>query len=78
LYNLWQVVERQLKMQGFLLYSYLDDLPAASAALEAWLLSGKLKAMENITQGLSEAGAAYSAMMAGTTKGKNLVAVGER
>ena len=78
LYNLWQVVERQLKIQGFLLYSYLDDLPAASAALEAWLLSGKLKAMENITQGLSEAGAAYSAMMAGTTKGKNLVAVGER
>lgn len=77
LYNLWQVVERQLNMQGFLLYSYLDALPAASAALESWLSAGKLKALENITEGLSAAGSAYSAMMAGTTIGKNLVSVAE-
>ena len=77
LYNLWQVVERQLNLQGFLLYSYLGDLPAASAALESWLSAGKLKALENITEGLSAAGGAYSTMMAGTTMGKNLVSVAE-
>ncbi|MDG1066689.1 MAG: NADP-dependent oxidoreductase [Luminiphilus sp.] len=77
LYNLWQVVERQLTLQGFLLYSYLDALPAASAALESWLAAGRLKALENITEGLSGAGGAYSAMMAGTTMGKNLVSVDE-
>ena len=75
LYNLWQVVERQLSLQGFLLYSYLDEVPAASAALEAWLSAGRLTVLENVTEGLSAAGSAYSAMMAGATIGKNIVCV---
>ena len=77
LYNLWQVIERQLTIKGFLLYSYLEDIPAASAQLEDWAREGRIQAIENITEGLPGAGAAYSNMMGGHTMGKNLVRVGE-
>ena len=77
LYNLWQVIERQLTIKGFLLYSYLEDIPAASAQLEDWAREGHIQAIENITEGLPGAGAAYSNMMGGHTMGKNLVRVGE-
>lgn len=76
LYNLWQVIERQLTMQGFLLYSYLDDVPAATMQLEQWVKEGRIQVLENIAEDLSVAGVAYSAMMTGTTMGKNLVRVG--
>ncbi len=38
--NLWQVVVRQLTLQGFLLHSYHDKVPEALAQLETWYRAG--------------------------------------
>ncbi|MBM12986.1 MAG: NADP-dependent oxidoreductase [Halieaceae bacterium] len=75
IYNMWKLVERELTMKGFLLYTYMDKVPAASQQLHEWVRSGEIKILENITQGLPNAGWAYSEMMRGATIGKNVVAM---
>ena len=75
IFNMWKLVEKELTMKGFLLYTYMDKVPAASAQLHEWVRSGEIQILENITEGLSNAGWAYSEMMRGATIGKNLVAM---
>jgi NADPH-dependent curcumin reductase CurA len=73
--NLWEVVARQLTMQGFLLHYYQDKVPAALDQLEKWIAEGKIKVMEHITYGIANTPAAYSELMSGKTIGKALVAL---
>ncbi len=75
IYNMWKLVEKELTMKGFLLYTYMDKVPAASQQLHEWVRAGKITILENITEGLPNAGWAYSEMMRGATIGKNLVAM---
>ena len=75
IFNMWKLVEKELTMKGFLLYTYMDKVPAASQQLHEWVRSGEIKILENITEGLPNAGWAYSEMMRGATIGKNLVAM---
>ena len=75
LFNMWKLVEKELTLRGFLLYTYMDKVPAASTQLHHWVRSGELTVLENITEGLDNAGIAYSEMMRGATVGKNLVAM---
>ena len=71
--NLWQVVARQLRLQGFLLHYYHDKVPEALDQLETWINDGKIKVMEHITRGIANTPAAYSELMSGRTTGKALV-----
>ena len=73
IFNMWKLVEKELTLRGFLLHSHVDQLPAALDQLHAWVESGDIKVLENITEGLPNAGWAYSEMMKGATIGKNLV-----
>ena len=75
IYNMWKLVEKELTMKGFLLYTYMDCVPAAMDQLHSWVADGKITVLENITEGLPNAGVAYSEMMRGSTIGKNLVKV---
>ncbi len=77
LLNMWQLVEKELTLRGFLLYSYMDKVPEASRELHHWVRSGEIYILENITEGLDKAGWAYSEMMRGNTVGKNMVAVAD-
>ena len=71
--NLWQVVARQLTIQGFLLYSFSHAVPAARAHLNRWVSEGKIKVLEHITRGIANTPAAYTELMSGKTVGKALV-----
>jgi NADPH-dependent curcumin reductase CurA len=73
--NLWQVVARQLTIQGFLLFSYNAARPAARAQLKTWIQSGELVVLEHITRGLANTPAAYCELMSGRTRGKALVEI---
>jgi NADPH-dependent curcumin reductase CurA len=53
----------------------MDKVPAAAAQLHEWVRGGQIHILENITEGLPNAGWAYSEMMRGATIGKNLVAM---
>lgn len=71
--NLWEVVARQITMQGFLLFTYQDKVPAALDQLTEWVNEGKIKVMEHITEGIDNAPAAFCELMSGATTGKALV-----
>ena len=73
--NLWQVVARQLTIQGFLLYYFPDAVPVARAALQTWVAEGKIKVLEHITRGIANTPVAYAELMSGKTIGKALVAL---
>ena len=73
--NLWEVVARQLTMQGFLLFTYHNQVPAAQAQLTEWINQGKIKVIEHITKGIANTPAAFCELMSGKTTGKALVEV---
>ncbi|GIS01972.1 MAG: hypothetical protein CM15mP103_05230 [Gammaproteobacteria bacterium] len=50
IYNMWKLVEKELTMKGFLLYTYMDKVPAASQQLHEWVRAGDHR-IENITEG---------------------------
>ena len=73
LYNMWQVVARELEMKGFLLYSYDQHLPAALETNLEGLRSGWLKYRENKRVGLDQAAALFCDLMSGKTIGKSVI-----
>jgi len=73
--NLWEMVSRQLTMQGFLLPTYQDKVPAAMAQLEEWIRAGDITVLENITDGIVNTPKAFCELMSGKTVGKALVKV---
>jgi len=62
-------------MQGFLLPTYQDEVPAAMAELEGWIRAGDIKVLENITEGFVNTPKAFCELMSGGTVGKALVRV---
>ena len=73
--NLWEMVSRQLTMQGFLLPTYQAKVPAAMAQLEEWIRAGEITVIENITEGFANTPRAFCELMSGKTIGKALVKV---
>jgi NADPH-dependent curcumin reductase CurA len=71
--NLWEVVARQITMQGFLLFTFQDKVPAAMDQLTEWVNGGQIKVMEHITEGFDNAPKAFCELMSGATTGKALV-----
>ena len=71
--NLWEVVARQLRMQGFLLPFFPDSIPKGLEELHGWVRSGELQVLENVTHGLHRAPEAFCGLMAGSTVGKTLL-----
>lgn len=72
-YNLWEVVARQLRLQGFLLPFYPDGIKEALVELHTWVRSGELVVLENVTHGIHQAPETFCRLMAGTTVGKTLL-----
>ena len=73
--NLWEMVSRQLTMQGFLLPTYQAKVPAAMAQLEEWIRADKITVTENITEGFANTPKAFCELMSGKTVGKALVKI---
>jgi NADPH-dependent curcumin reductase CurA len=73
IYHLWEVVARQLRIQGFLLPAHADSVPNALRDLHAWARSGDLVILENISRGIHQAPECFCSLLGGTTIGKTLL-----
>lgn len=69
------VVFRQLKVEGFIVSRWRERWPEAFADIIQWILSGKLKAREHITEGFDNLYKAFTGMLAGENFGKAVVKV---
>ncbi|OAA59614.1 alcohol dehydrogenase [Niveomyces insectorum RCEF 264] len=74
--NILQVVTQRVKMQGFIVFDYAKEYPAANKELAQWLAAGKIKSKETIVKGgLRAAEQALVGLYNGVNTGKLLVEV---
>lgn len=74
---LWKLIEKQAKVEGFLVFQFVKKYRQAYLELTEWVRDGKIKYRENIVQGIENAPAAFIGMLNGENTGKQLVQVSE-
>jgi NADPH-dependent curcumin reductase CurA len=66
------------RMEGFLVTDYAHRFDEAAVRLATWVVEGKIKWREDVTEGLENAPAVFMGMLRGENRGKALVKVAER
>ncbi|XP_038214472.1 prostaglandin reductase 1-like [Zerene cesonia] len=69
------IVMKQLKIEGFLAHRWLDRWPEAFEELINWILEGKIKIKEHITEGFDNVFEAFIGMLTGKNTGKAIVKI---
>jgi NADPH-dependent curcumin reductase CurA len=67
------LIEKQARMEGFLVFQFGQKMKSAQTRMAQWLKSGKLKYRETITKGIENAPKAFIGMLRGENIGKQLV-----
>lgn len=68
--NLWQLIVRSARIQGFLISNYLDRFPEGGAAMAKLIAEGKLRFSEHIEEGIDNALPAFLKLFDGQNRGK--------
>lgn len=71
--NMWELITKRARAEGFMFSDYIDDYAAASAELAQWIAAGKLTAPLNLSHGIASTPAAFCDMLTGKNRGKSLV-----
>ena len=74
--NYMMIISMRIRMEGFIVFDYKDQYPAAQQELSKWLAEGKIQRKETIVKGgLGVAEKALLGLYKGTNTGKLLVEV---
>ena len=73
--NLWELIVRSARMEGFLIKDFIDRWPEGAAKMAEWVLSGQLKYREHIDKGLENAPRSFLRLFSGDHQGKLIVDV---
>lgn len=68
-----QILLKQLRVEGFLVWRWLDRFPEGQARMAAWLREGKLTYRETVYEGLGNAPHAFIGLFRGENIGKAIV-----
>ncbi|MCZ7590582.1 MAG: NADP-dependent oxidoreductase [Gaiella sp.] len=74
--NLFLVVTRRLRMQGFLVFDHYDRYPAFLAEVGPLVATGEVRYRETVVDGIERAPEAFIGLLEGVNVGKMLVRVG--
>ena len=69
------ILQRSLKMQGFIVSNYLARIPDFVADMSRWMAEGKIKYREDVVDGLENAPEAFLGLFSGENFGKLVVKV---
>jgi NADPH-dependent curcumin reductase CurA len=75
--NMMRFVYGSVRMQGFLLGDYEDELPKARTDLEKWINEGRLKHREDVRTGFENIPKIYGEIFTGTNEGTLLIVTDE-
>jgi NADPH-dependent curcumin reductase CurA len=75
--NLWQLVAKSVRIQGFVVIDYLDQFPAGVGQLAEWVMAGKLQFKEDIVEGLDNILPAFLKLFDGSNQGKLMIHIPE-
>ncbi len=71
-HNMIMAVGKQLKLQGFIVSTHNDMLPAFHADMATWIGSGKMRFEETVMTGIEKAPDAFLGLFTGANTGKML------
>jgi NADPH-dependent curcumin reductase CurA len=74
--NLFMVVTKRLRIEGFRISDHLDRFPEFQAKAGKWLREGRLRYRETVIHGIENAPDAFLGLLRGESVGKMLVEVG--
>ena len=74
---LTQLIVKQAKVEGFLVFQYTDRYEEGLRQLTQWLREGRLKYQEDFVEGLENAPKAFIRMLQGENIGKQLVKIAD-
>jgi len=74
--NLFQLIAKRIRMEGFIVSDHYGDFPDYVAKARGWLADGRLKALETIVDGLETAPQALIGLFKGENFGKLIVRIG--
>jgi hypothetical protein len=75
--NLFLMVTKRLRLQGFIVSDHDDRYPAFAAEVAPWVRDGSLRYRETIVEGIENVPGAFAGLFRGDNVGKMLVRVGE-
>ena len=75
--NMGLLIQKQARMEGFLVFNFAHRHEHARQRMAAWIRSGDLRYREDVVEGLENAPTAFIGMMTGENFGKLLVKVGD-
>jgi NADPH-dependent curcumin reductase CurA len=74
--NMFMVVTKRLRLQGYIIRDHYDRFPEFLAAATDWVREGRLRYRETVIEGIENAPAAFLGLLRGENVGKMLVKVG--
>lgn len=74
--NLFLVVTKRLRIEGFIISDHFDRMPAFLGEVAPWVRDGSIRYRETVVDGIENAPAAFIGLLAGENIGKMLVRVG--
>ncbi len=74
--NMPYIVGKRLKLQGFIVFDFLDMRPQFLTDMSAWVKEGRIKWEETVENGIENAPKAFLDLFAGANTGKMLVKLG--
>ncbi len=75
--NLFELVVRRVRMEGFLVGDYAARFGEARRELEAWLASGQLKAFADVQEGFENIPKTFMRIFTGANIGKQMLKIAE-
>lgn len=75
--NLWQLLAKSARMEGFVVKSYIPQFPEGIAAMAEWLQEGKLVYKEHVVEGLENALDAFHMLFDGRNTGKLIIKIAD-
>lgn len=73
IHNLYTLISKRIRMQGFLQSDYLSLFPRFVKDVTAYYRQGKIVYIENMNQGLESAPAAFVGLFSGQNVGKQVI-----
>ena len=74
--NMFMIVTKRLRMQGYIIRDHYDRFPEFFAKAQEWVRDGRLRYRETIIDGIENAPRAFLGLLRGENIGKMLVRVG--
>ncbi|MGZ8741045.1 MAG: NADP-dependent oxidoreductase [Gaiellaceae bacterium] len=74
--NLFMVVTKRLRIEGFVISDHSDRFPEFLAKAQEWFREGRLRYRETVIEGIENAPSAFLGLLRGESIGKMLVKVG--